>query len=199
FDAALTIAHSITVVGAAVVGLSLSSHALSLLRQAQKARASMEHTRPLVPVIAYILAALFLPLGAIAGALLAVGMPSSWQERLLLAHTAVNVLGDLGFAASASLTLLAPRLQGALGSRRQRDGRAGVWHAPRQLCVMIILQGIGVLSIGGGALLDQRFVVLGGLGAYAVAWVILLSAYAPALLRGIFSGDAPVFAGTAMV
>src|SRR5699024_10736221 len=68
FDAALTIAHSITVVGAAVVGLSLSSHALSLLRQAQKARASMEHTRPLVPVIAYILAALFLPIGAIAGA-----------------------------------------------------------------------------------------------------------------------------------
>src|SRR5699024_11482620 len=101
-------AHSITVVGAAVVGLSLSSHALSLLRQAQNARASMEHTRPLVPVIAYILAALFLPIGAIAGALLAVGMPSSWQERLLLAHTAVNVLGFLCFAEFSCQTFLGP-------------------------------------------------------------------------------------------
>src|SRR5699024_12256395 len=75
FDAALTIAHSITVVGAAVVGQSLRSHALSLLRQAQQARASMEHTRPLVPVIAYILAALVIPDGAVAGALVAGSMP----------------------------------------------------------------------------------------------------------------------------
>ncbi|WP_311488335.1 multicopper oxidase domain-containing protein [uncultured Corynebacterium sp.] len=199
FDPALTVAHSITVVGAAVVGLSLCSHALSLLQQARKARASMEHSLPLVPVSAYILAALFLPIGAIAGALLAVGMPSPWQERLLLAHTAVNVLGFLGFAAAASLTFLAPQLQGALGSGKIRDGRPGVGHATRRLWVVIILQGIGVLSIGAGALLDQRFVVLGGLVAYVAAWGILLSTYAPAVLQGIFSGNAPVFAGVAMV
>ena len=199
FDAALTIAHSITVVGAAVVGLSLSSHALSLLRQAQRARASMERTRPLVAVSAYILAALFLPIGAIAGALLAVGMPSPWQERLLLAHTAVNVLGFLGFAASASLTFLAPQLQGALGSGKRHDGHPGLDDGAGRLWFVIVLQGIGVLTIGGGALVDQRFVVLGGLVAYVAAWVTLLTAYAPALLRGIFSGDAPVFAGTAMV
>ena len=142
FDAALTIAHSITVAGAAIVGLSLCSHALSLLRQARKARAHMEHSLPLVPVSAYILAALFLPIGAIAGALLAVGMSSPWQERLLLAHTAVNVLGFLGFAASASLTFLAPQLQSALGSDKTRGELPGVGHAPRQLWVMIILQGI---------------------------------------------------------
>lgn len=199
FDAALTVAHSITVVGAAVVGLSLSSHALSLLRQAQKARASMDRTLPLVSVSAYILAALFLPIGAIAGALLAVGMPSPWQERLLLAHTAVNVLGFLGCTASASLTFLAPQVQGAMGSAKQHDGYTGLGDAAGRLWFVIILQGIGVLTIGGGALLDQRFVVLGGLVAYVAAWVILLSAYAPALLRGIFSGNAPVFAGVAMV
>src|SRR5699024_5362515 len=108
-------------------------------------------------------------------------------------------LGFLGFAASASLTFLAPQVQGALGGGKRFAGRSGLDAAAGRLWFVTILQGSGVLIIGGATLLDQPSVVRGGLAACARAWVVLFPAYAPALLRGIFSGDAPVFAGTAMV
>src|SRR5699024_12114425 len=60
----------------------------------------------------YIVAAIFLPVGATFGVLLAYGLPGSWHGKLLVAHTMVNLLGRVGLAILGTLVTLWPTMFG---------------------------------------------------------------------------------------
>jgi len=146
----------VTAVGATVVGGSLAFHAGYLGRQYLQAKRGQRYAPS---VIAYICSACCLPLGALAGAALAAGFASPWQERLLLTHLILNILGFVGFAAIGSLMLLFP----AIWRTQAHYERAPLTFA---------LMGIGLTTAAGGALFGHGLVVAGGLVAYLIGLII---------------------------
>ena len=146
----------ITAVGATVVGGSLAFHAGYLGRQYLQAKRGQRYAPG---VIAYICSACCLPLGALAGAALAAGFPNPWQERLLLTHLILNILGFVGFAAIGSLMLLFP----AIWRTQAHYERAPLTFA---------LMSIGLTTAAGGALFGQGLIVAGGLVAYLIGIII---------------------------
>lgn len=151
----------ITAAGATVVGLTLFWHALSLAAQF---RAAERGQRYAATVIAYVLSALYLPVGALAGGLLARELPAPWQERMLLFHSVSNLLGFLGFAALGSLAVLYPAVW---RTRLPSDmTRWAVW-----------LMGVGVPVILAGVLADNGYLAAGGLILYALAWGLCISSW----------------------
>src|SRR5690625_3204975 len=58
----------------------------------------------------YIVAAAFLPIGALFGVLLARGLPGDWHGKLLVAHTMINLLGWVGLAILGTLVTLWPTM-----------------------------------------------------------------------------------------
>ena len=146
----------VTAVGATVVGGSLAFHAGYLGRQYLQAKRGQRYAPS---VIAYICSACCLPLGALAGAALAAGFASPWQERLLLTHLILNILGFVGFAAIGSLMLLFP----AIWRTQAHYERAPLTFA---------LMSIGLTTAAGGALFGQGLIVAGGLVAYLIGIII---------------------------
>ena len=146
----------VTAVGATVVGGSLAFHAGYLGRQYLQAKRGQRYAPS---VIAYICSACCLPLGALAGAALAAGFPNPWQERLLLTHLILNILGFVGFAAIGSLMLLFP----AIWRTQAHYERAPLTFA---------LMSIGLTTAAGGALFGQGLIVAGGLVAYLIGIII---------------------------
>ena len=146
----------ITAAGSTVVGSALFWHALSLAGQFRSA----ERGRRYAPsVIAYVLSALFLPFGALAGGLLAWELPGAWQERVLLAHTVINLLGFLGFAALGSLAVLYPAVW-----RTRLPADATRWA--------LILLGVGMVPVLAGVLGDNGYLTAGGLILYTLGWLV---------------------------
>jgi len=95
--AALPVTHT----GVAVLTAALVWHAATL------ARAWWRGAGPHRPIVAgYVVSALFLPVGGVLGALLAGGA----TDALLAAHLVATLLGFVGIAAAASLTILFPAI-----------------------------------------------------------------------------------------
>lgn len=87
------------IVGAAVVGGSVTWYIVDLVRQIRAAAPS--RFRPIVKY--YAIAATFLPVGAVAGAFMGVGVSEEWSVRLHAVHLAVNVLGFVGITVLTTL------------------------------------------------------------------------------------------------
>lgn len=96
----------LTLVGAIGVGTIVALHGFSLLKQLREALP----VRFSSTVHFYIAASWLLPVGATLGAFLAVGLSSGWNERVLLAHEAVNILGFVGLTVVGTLMTLWPTM-----------------------------------------------------------------------------------------
>lgn len=145
----------LTQLGATVIAVVVGWHGVSLLRQWRALDADKRFRNV---VLGYVVSALCLPLGAILGALLAMGLDAPWHERLLLAHIALNVLGFVGIAAAASLTILFPAIW------RTRGGS-------NRFSLTLGLQAFGLVMATGGALADVGAVAGVGVIVYAAGWV----------------------------
>lgn len=149
---------AVTQVGALLVGLALVWHAVSLAGQWVRSERGARF-RP--AALAYVASALCLPVGAVLGALLAMDLRDGLHDRLLLAHTAVNLLGFVGLAAAGSLTVLFPaiwRVRGIAG------------HVP----VALSLLTVGVVVVTAGAVVDSPLLTGGGLLVHLAGWLVSL-------------------------
>ena len=144
----------LTLVSATVIGGLLTWHGLSLLSQLRTALPA----RFGVTVRWYAVAAFFLPVGAIFGAVLALDLADPWHSRLLLSHQAVNILGFVGLTVSATLLTLWPTMV-----RTRMEETASALSR-----IALPAMAAGSLVAAGGALGGWVPVVLLGLFAYAV-------------------------------
>lgn len=151
----------ITSIGAAIVGFTLLWHAFSLAGQFFSAKRGQPYA---AAVVAYVASACFLPVGAVAGGFLAVQLPGTWQERVLLAHTVANILGFVGFAALGSLSVL----------------YAATWRTRLPYDYTKYSIGLMVLALPvilGGVLADNGYLAAGGLALYILAWLVSMGAW----------------------
>ncbi len=151
----------LTQVGATLVAIALTWHGVVLARQWLRSKKG-KRFRP--AVLGYVGASFALPLGAIFGALLSMGLPDPWHNQVLMAHTIVNLGGFLGLAAAASLTVMFPSIWRVNGLKDR--------SVP-----MLILLAVGLVAASVGALLDSGWLTGGGLLVYAAGWVISLQAW----------------------
>ena len=144
----------VTSLGAAVVGLVFMYYALQLIGQARRALPGrFGHVARW-----YVAAALLLPLGAAAGAVMSFSMPEPWQGRLMVAHVVLNMLGFVGLTATATLlTLGPPMLRTPMEPTSERLHR---------LALPLML--VGVLVTAAAATVGWRWVTLAGL----VVWLV---------------------------
>nr|WP_179665501.1 multicopper oxidase domain-containing protein [Nocardioides panaciterrulae] len=154
----------VTIIGATAVVTAVAWHGAALLRRLHRALGS----RFAVTVHYYLAATSLLPVGALLGVLLAHGPGEEWHARLMLAHTAVNVLGWLGLTVLGTLVTLWPTML------RTRIAE-GAERATRRALPVLVL---GVVVTAGAALLGLRPLVpvglagfLAGLGVLAVPFV----------------------------
>lgn len=145
----------VTLVGSTGVGLMVTWHGYSLLKQVKQALPARFQST----IHFYIAASWLLPIGAAFGATLAAGLSSQWHSRFLLAHEAVNVLGFVGFTVVGTLMTLWPTM---LRTKMMPDA---VGTSQRALYIMSA--GIAVTVLG--ALAGWRFVAVTGLVLYALA------------------------------
>lgn len=146
----------VTAAGATVVGGSLLFHACYL---AWQFRTSSRGQRYRHIVIAYVLAACCLPVGAVFGAMMAAGVGSPLKDQLLLAHLVVNLLGFVGLTAMGSLMVIFPTIW-----------RTG---AGKELIVeALALCTTGVVVASGAALFDAPKLAGMGLLLYAAGWAL---------------------------
>ena len=146
----------VTTVGAAVIGVAVAWHAISLGRDLVAKR-----DRPFaISVAHYVASACLLPIGAALGAILASPKGKALHDDLLLAHEAVNLIGFLGLAACGTLITMFPALW-----RTQMSP-----HSRPKLALAVQLIGIAVTAIG--ALTSFNWIASVGLGIITIGWVI---------------------------
>ncbi|MFN8194199.1 MAG: multicopper oxidase domain-containing protein [Nocardioidaceae bacterium] len=154
----------LTLTGAALVVGAVGWHAgalAALLRRALPARFSGT-------VRYYVAACGCLVVGAGLGATLARGLDDRWDQRLVLAHAACNILGWLGLTVVGTLLTLWPTML------RTRIAEGAERAAGRALPVLLV----AVLVVVGGAASGSRPVAAVGLLAYLVG----LGLVAPAMV-----------------
>ena len=159
----------ITSVGASIVSLALVWHAVSLARQFRSAKRGQPFASA---VVAYVASACCLPFGAFAGALLSKELVDGYQERVLLAHSVINFLGFVGFAALGSLSVLF----------------AAIWRT--KITANYTPWSVGIMAVSlpiiiGGILLDNGYVAAAGLSAYAAAWLLCLVGWVKASISNL--------------
>lgn len=146
----------VTTAGAAVVGVAVAWHAISLGRDLVAKR-----DRPFAISVAYYVAsACLLPIGAALGAILASPKGEALHDDLLLAHEAINLIGFLGLAACGTLITMFPALW-----RTQMSP-----HSRPKLALAVQLIGIATTTIG--ALTSFNWFASVGLGIITIGWVI---------------------------
>ncbi|OFL75045.1 hypothetical protein HMPREF2752_06160 [Corynebacterium sp. HMSC077C02] len=146
----------VTTAGAAVVGVAVAWHAISLGRDLVAKR-----NRPFAISVAYYVAsACLLPIGATLGAILASPKGEALHDDLLLAHEAINLSGFLGLAACGTLITMFPALW-----RTQMSP-----HSRPKLALAVQLIGIATTTIG--ALTSFNWFASVGLGIITIGWVI---------------------------
>ncbi|TXS71707.1 nitrite reductase [Corynebacterium sp. LK11] len=146
----------VTTVGAAVIGVAVAWHAISLGRDLVAKR-----NRPFAISVAYYVAsACLLPIGATLGAILASPKGEALHDDLLLAHEAINLIGFLGLAACGTLITMFPALW-----RTQMSP-----HSRPKLALAVQLIGIATTTIG--ALTSFNWFASVGLGIITIGWVI---------------------------
>lgn len=149
----------VTAVGAAAIAGAALWHAASLLGQLRTALPA----RFAMTVRYYIAAASFLPLGALLGTLMARGTTDRTQERMMLAHVSLNVLGWLGLTVFGTLVTLWPTML------RTRIAAGAERAASRAL--PILLAGVAVTAVTAltGVILGTAF----GLALYLLGFAVL--------------------------
>jgi len=121
----------------------------------------------------YLAAACFLPIGAALGAILARELADPWQDRLVVAHVAVNLLGWIGLTVVGTLLTLWPtmlRTQIATGAERA---------AAQALPVLVT----SALVVAVGATVGLRLVAVAGIAGYLVGLFLSARAFVDALRR----------------
>ncbi|RBY77200.1 copper oxidase [Geodermatophilus sp. TF02-6] len=149
----------VTVAGAAAVAGAVGWHGAALGRQLHRAppgrfRSTVRH---------HVVAAALLPVGATLGTLLARGLGGPWQERALLAHVVVNVLGWVGLTVVGTLVTLWPAM---LRTRIAEDAERAARRA------LPVLAGAVVVA-AGGALAGSRTLAVAGLAGYVAGLVLV--------------------------
>ena len=146
----------VTTAGAAVVGIAVAWHAISLGRDLMAKR-----DRPFaISVAHYVASACLLPIGAALGAILASPKGDTLHDDLLLAHEAINLIGFLGLAACGTLITMFPALW-----RTQMSP-----HSRPKLALAVQLIGIATTTIG--ALTSINWLASVGLGIITIGWII---------------------------
>ncbi|WP_187404409.1 cupredoxin domain-containing protein [Corynebacterium sp. LK30] len=146
----------VTTVGAAVIGVAVAWHAISLGRDLVAKR-----DRPFaISVAHYVASACLLPIGAALGVILASPKGKALHDDLLLAHETVNLIGFLGLAACGTLITMFP----ALWRTRMSP------HSRPKLALAVQLIGIAITAIG--ALTSFNWLDSVGLGIITIGWVI---------------------------
>lgn len=157
----------ITSLGALLISGALLWHALSLAQQLLKAPRGQRYRSA---IVAYVASASCLPFGALAGGFLAKELSNTWQERVVLAHVIINILGFVGFAALGSLSFLFGR----------------VWHtAPSKdytrFSVALMVPSLPIMV--AGALFNEGYVAAAGLILYTLAWLLGIFSWARIVLE----------------
>ncbi|MFZ0530029.1 MAG: multicopper oxidase domain-containing protein [Propionicimonas sp.] len=145
----------LTMAGAAVVGIAVGWHGLTLwhmLRRALPARFR-------VSVHYYLGAAVSLLVGISLGVTLAWGWDDRWHGRLLVAHALANLLGWVGLTVTGTLLTLWPTIL-----RTRMDARAELWTR-RALPLLGAAIATGVV----GALIGLTWLAALGLVGYLAA------------------------------
>ncbi|NYI41031.1 hypothetical protein [Demequina lutea] len=143
---------AMTVIGTAAVITAAAAHAVLLVAQLRRSLPA----RFSATVRFYVAAAILLTVGAGVGAALARGVSGPLQERLHLAHLALNVLGWIGLTVLGTLVTFWPTVLGT------RIDQASATLAVRALPVLVA--GVGLIALGAAA--DQRWWVTAGLTVY---------------------------------
>lgn len=153
-------------VGASLIVLELAWHAMVLLRMARKALPAPFA----ITVHYYLVAAAFFPVGITLGVLLARGLGDPAYERVLVAHTMINLLGWVGLSIiGTQLTLWPTVLRARIDAQAARRARIALWPF-----------SIGIIVVAIGALLGSRMAAAAGLliylGALGLTWRSMLGA-----------------------
>jgi len=148
----------VTLVGAVGLAAVVLWHAGTLLGQLRAALPSRFGTT----VHYYVAAAATLPVGAGLGTLLARGPSPEWHSRLVVAHTAVNLLGWVGLTVVGTLVTLWPTML----RTRVADG------AERAAAGALRLLMAALLLTAGGAVLGLHLVVAVGVSTYVAGLVV---------------------------
>ncbi|MEP7333011.1 MAG: multicopper oxidase domain-containing protein [Terracoccus sp.] len=173
----------LTAVGATAVAVAALWHGTVLflqLRRALKARFAMT-------VRYYVVAAALLPVGALLGTIVTAGGGSSHDERLVLAHVAVNVLGWLGLTVLGTVVTLWPtmlRTRVVPGAERAASVALPVLAVAVVVVVAATLAGSLLGAAAGLAL------YLAGVGVLAVPFVRCARAKPPSSFptRSVLAG-----------
>lgn len=144
----------LTILGAAVISGVILWHAVMLgyrLRIALPGRFR-------ISVRYYIVAAAFLPVGAVLGVLLARGLPGDWHGKLLVAHTMINLLGWVGLAILGTLVTLWPTML----RTKMADG------AERASTRALPVLATGLTAVALSPLVDLAWLGVVGIAVYLV-------------------------------
>lgn len=129
----------VVVGGAAVVGLAMCWYAVDLGLQVHRALPG----RFDATVRFYCAAACLLPLGAIAGAIMAFSPAEPWRTRLLMAHQGLNIMGFVGLTAVGTLVTLWPTvLRTRMQPAQDRNGKRALWI----MCAAVLVMTGGALA-----------------------------------------------------
>lgn len=140
----------VVVAGATVVGLAMCWYALDLGLQVRRALPG----RFDATVRFYSVAACLLPLGAIAGAVMAFSPEEPWRTRLLMAHQGLNIMGFVGLTAVGTLVTLWPTvLRTKMQPSQDRNGKRALWI----MCAAVLVMTTG--SLGGWWWLEAAGVI----------------------------------------
>lgn len=129
----------VVVGGAAVVGLAMCWYAVDLGLQVHRALPG----RFDATVRFYCAAACLLPLGAVAGAIMAFSPAEPWRTRLLMAHQGLNIMGFVGLTAVGTLVTLWPTvLRTRMQPAQDRNGKRALWI----MCAAVLAMTAGALT-----------------------------------------------------
>ncbi|MSS44759.1 multicopper oxidase domain-containing protein [Cutibacterium sp. WCA-380-WT-3A] len=128
----------VSVVGAAVVGSTLTWYAFALAHQVRHALPG----RFTSTVWFYCAAASLLPLGATLGAIMTFSPTEPWRTRLLVTHQALNLLGFVGLTVVGTLITLWPTvLRTKMQPSQDRHGRVALGV----MLIAVVVTSIGAL------------------------------------------------------
>jgi len=149
----------LTIAGATGISAAILWHAAMLVHRLHIALPG----RFRISVRYYIVAAIFLPIGATLGVLLAHGLPGAWHAKLLVAHTMVNLLGWVGLAILGTLVTLWPTML------RTRMAQGAETASIRALPIL----AAGLIVIILSPLVDLRWLGVIGVAVYVFGTAVI--------------------------
>lgn len=173
---------ALTIVGAVIIAGVIIWHAVTLVHRLRIALPG----RFRITVRYYIVAAAFLPVGALFGVLLVRGLGTDWHGKLLVSHTMINLLGWVGLSILGTLVTLWPTML----RTRMADG------AERASARALPILAIGLATVVVSPLVDLTWLGAVGVALYFAGTMIV---YVPIwrAARGRAPHSFPTFSATA--